>query len=355
MSIIDTELEWFFKLSRRVAVVEQRDNYLLHLQHLTGQLELYKMNKLSFDNAIRMLPEFAGLPSQDLNLFEKKCEFVFRHIEETIVNDVLEALLCNLSGKALCITQHKTITNYKELITILRSNFGNNYSDTYFSKQLNSISQNKNEKVQDYAAGVELALYRLVNEMTKDKSTEESKPITNVLTRQAQTIFVEGLFFQIRTVLRAMKLGSLEEMIKAALEEEQALENLRPKYDSKNTNSFSKPKCYNCESFGHLSRDCRKPKNNNNNAKTETIIKKEYSGNSSAYTPLSCNYCRKPGHIVKDCRKLKYNNEQKAKNGEGASTSAVMKTIGDMKNNTILMVKNTEIITLENKQIKINS
>jgi len=41
---------------------------------------------------------------------------------------VLEALLCNLSGKALCITQHKTILNYKELITFLRSNFGNNYS-----------------------------------------------------------------------------------------------------------------------------------------------------------------------------------------------------------------------------------
>jgi len=86
------------------------------------------MSKLSFDNAIKMLPQFAGLPSQDLNLFEKKCEFVFKHIEETIVNDVLEALLCNLSGKALCITQHKTILNYKELITFLRSNFGNNYS-----------------------------------------------------------------------------------------------------------------------------------------------------------------------------------------------------------------------------------
>lgn len=147
MSILDTELEWFFNLGYRVTVGEQRNSYLSHLSNLTGQIEIYKMSKLSFDNAIRMLPEFAGLPNQDLNLFEKKCEFVFKHIEETITIDVLEALLCNLSGKALCITQHKTITNYKELITILKSNFGNNYSEAYLSKQLSSITQNKFEKV----------------------------------------------------------------------------------------------------------------------------------------------------------------------------------------------------------------
>jgi len=72
MSTIDLELEWFFNLSRRVSEGVQRDNYLLHLQNLVGQLELNKMNKLNFDNAIQILPEFAGLPNQDLNLFEKK-------------------------------------------------------------------------------------------------------------------------------------------------------------------------------------------------------------------------------------------------------------------------------------------
>jgi len=134
-------------------------------------------------------------------------------MEETIVNDVLEALLCNLSGKALCITQHKTISNYKELIKVLRVNFGNNYSETYLSKQLNSITQNKNNKFRTMQQGVELALYRLVNVMTKDKTLVQSRTITEVLTSQAQHIFVDGLFFQIRTVLRAMKLSNLEDMI----------------------------------------------------------------------------------------------------------------------------------------------
>lgn len=102
-SIIDTELEWFFNLSRRVFEGEQRVNYLTHLNTLIGEIELLKMSKLNFDNAIRMLPEFAGLPSQDLNLFERKCNFVFTHIDDALVSDVLEALLCNLSSKALCI------------------------------------------------------------------------------------------------------------------------------------------------------------------------------------------------------------------------------------------------------------
>ncbi|KAL4082885.1 hypothetical protein QTP88_029539 [Uroleucon formosanum] len=151
------------------------------------------------------------------------------------------------------------------------------------------LEQNKFEKLQDYAAKVELALYKLVNEMTKDKTVTESRTITKVMTSQAQNIFVDGLYFQIRT------------------------------------------------NFGHLSRDCKKPKNTNNiGSKTETVIKKEYSGSSSEYTSLQCNYCKKPGHIVKYCRKLKFNNEQKVKS-EGASTSAVMKTIGDMKNNAILV------------------
>jgi len=177
MSVLDIELEWFFNLAHRVSKGEQRDNYLSYLGVLTGQIELYKISKLSFDNAIRMLPQFAGLSSQDLNLVEKKRVFVFKHIEETIVNDMIAALLCNWSGKTFCITQHKTILNYKELITISRSNFGNNYLETYLSKQLNSITRNKFEKVQGYAAKVELVLYRLLNEMTTTKIPKKIRPL----------------------------------------------------------------------------------------------------------------------------------------------------------------------------------
>jgi len=80
-------------LSRRVSEGVQRDNCLLHLQNLVGQIELKKMNKLHFDNAIRMLPEFARLPNQDLNLFEKKCKFVFTHIDDAISGDIFDALI----------------------------------------------------------------------------------------------------------------------------------------------------------------------------------------------------------------------------------------------------------------------
>lgn len=102
----------------------QRDSDLAHLQNLVGQVELNKMNKLNFDNTIRMLPEFAGLPNQDLNVFGKKCKFVFTHIDDTITGDVFEALMCNLSSKAQCVTEHKNITTYVELLQIIKANLG---------------------------------------------------------------------------------------------------------------------------------------------------------------------------------------------------------------------------------------
>lgn len=69
---------------------------------------------------------------------------------------------------------------------------------------------------------------------------------------------------------------------------------------------------------------------------------------------MTCNYCKKPGHIVNDCRKLKYNNKQKSKSGEESSASAVIKMIGDLKENAIFMFKselNKNIINLSNNQI----
>jgi len=86
-----------------------------------------------------------------------------------------------------------------------------------------------------------------------------------------------------------MKLETLE-MIKAALEEEQASEIMKPKLEN---NSYTKKfKCYNYEGIGHLSRDCKKPKKDNAEIKKESEIKKEYSVSK---TTLICNYCRKPG------------------------------------------------------------
>jgi len=65
---------------------------------------------------------------------------------------------------------------------------------------------------------------------------------------------------------------------------------------------------------------------------------------------MLCNYCKKPGHIVKDCRQLKYNNEKKAKYGEGSST------MGNLKDNQILMCKTggKQIIELLRNQVRVN-
>lgn len=68
-------------------------------------------------------------------------------------------------------------------------------------------------------------------------------------------------------------------------------------------NKIRKHKCFNCEGYGHLSRECRKPKKVfNAEIKNKLIIKKEYNGFISKMT---CNYCKKLGAYSKRLQEVK--------------------------------------------------
>lgn len=247
MSNTDQTFEYFHSLANFITEGAQRQTYLAHLGNLLTEFEILSLTKLSFGDALKRLPEFGGHKNQDLNLFEKKCRFVFKHIDDAHKPDILDALLCNLSDKALEVTQHKSFNTLDALLSTLHNNFSNAHSDTYLQKKLSLIKQGKTERVRDYASRLELALFNLINELTKNKSSNDSTIISEVITKQAQNIFVDGLHFSIRTVLRAMNLSKLEDMIRAALEEEQSSYNRDSKFDS---SSHSKMKCFNCDVLG---------------------------------------------------------------------------------------------------------
>lgn len=66
-------------------------------------------------------------------------------------------------------------------------------SEEFSQKYLSSITQGKTERVQDYAARIELALYQPSNEMTKDNNKGENEVMVKVVTRRAQNTFVDDL------------------------------------------------------------------------------------------------------------------------------------------------------------------
>ncbi|GJU19699.1 putative reverse transcriptase domain-containing protein [Tanacetum coccineum] len=75
-----------------------------------------------------------------------------------------------------------------------------------------------------------------------------------------------------------------------------------------NHNGLCAPKCYKCNKFGHLARDCR--------SSTSVNPGSNQRGNGTGQRP-SCFECGVRGHFKKDCPKLKNNNNNNGGNQVG--------------------------------------
>ncbi|XP_072945682.1 uncharacterized protein [Epargyreus clarus] len=62
----------------------------------------------------------------------------------------------------------------------------------------------------------------------------------------------------------------------------------------------SVPKCYNCNRFGHVSRNCRQPKSNMSNSRPPHIPS-ETTSNVQPSSSNTCTFCKKSGHTENKC------------------------------------------------------
>lgn len=298
---------------------------------------------LSFETAMKMLPKFDGIEHRDLNTFESACDFIFNNVDESIKGLVLQALISTLSGKAGEAIQFKTIASLGELKAILRSAFFKNHSISYLQLQLNSIEQEKNEKINNYANRIEKAYHELTIAQTEGRTPNTAKIINEVVKGEALSIFINGLITPIRNVVKARGVKTLEEAISIALEEEQSFESHKLKTNYHKNENFSK---YN----NHFKTNQNKPFINYQSRtyrEQQPYIKQERNE-----VKIICAYCKKPNHHISECRKLKskpkeqsyktnynnnYNSNNNSNNNPSTSRVRTVNEIQSTNNNNVML------------------
>ncbi|KAF0702529.1 Retrovirus-related Pol polyprotein [Aphis craccivora] len=87
--------------------------------------------KFNLQGATALVPAFSGGTESDLVSFVAKCEFILNNTFDAIKHNILEAILAQLTGKALSAVRYKKITTWDELKKLFKTVFESAYSVSY--------------------------------------------------------------------------------------------------------------------------------------------------------------------------------------------------------------------------------
>ncbi|KAE9523210.1 hypothetical protein AGLY_016377 [Aphis glycines] len=278
-------------------------------------------NKLNFRDAMKAIPSFGGGSESLLTSYFNRCEFVLEYVDEKIKPMILDAIVSQLTDKASDAVRYREITSWEELKAHLTTIFGKTHSVQFLQKQFNQIKQYEKESIQQYADRVEKISHELTTALTLNKTTAEAKIISETIQTQTLAIFIAGIQYDIRLILKATKVPTFEEAVFLAVEKDKLNEKIEYKTDNRNkyvkkANDKSKIQCHRCSKYGHYSNECRTIEHKITSFKNQT----ENNFKKSANQVKVCHYCKKENHVISKCRKRIYNDKKKKEQGE-ASTS----------------------------------
>lgn len=288
----------------------------------------FKMTEISLETAIKLIPFFNGQIDEEIYPFINACEFAMSCIQKDFKPVLVKAITTKLGGKAFAVTQNREITDWAGLKSLLETAFCSRRTAGYLQLELNSTRQKGGESVQEYSGRVEKLFHDLCNVSVAGKKSTEAEAIRGYIKETTLTSYVEGLYSNIRQVIKSKNLTSLEEAIKESLEEEKLQESNKEarrlihnnKPETKNISKY----CSNCRKTNHNTNQCRFAKGGGRSQ--DTGQQERYSERTNI-KKISCTYCKANGHTKEDCYKKKRANNrqntfQQSSSGNGETSNA---------------------------------
>ncbi|KAL4097215.1 hypothetical protein QTP88_022024 [Uroleucon formosanum] len=153
----------------------------------------------------------------------------------------------------------------------------------YLQLELTSTRQSQRESVHDYSSKVENLLNELCNVSTKGKSTTDATVIHTFIKEITLTTYVEGLLPHLRTVIKSRNFETLEDVMKASLEEQKIYQSSKETQRVLRGNQGRN----NNQKYGNRGQDTGQ----------QNFQSKVHSNpNNKDVKKLTCTYCNKPGH-----------------------------------------------------------
>ncbi|RZC33945.1 hypothetical protein BDFB_013542 [Asbolus verrucosus] len=260
------------------------------------------MITISFDSKRSELQEFIRI-----------CDIAYRFAANHQKEPVLGFILSNITGHASAQIQDKIVHNWHELKEILQQPFSEKKTESQLMEELNTLRQNRDEKIMSFYNRVQSLLTRILNTFSQMNPTER-RYRSDMIRDIALNRFTLHTKEEISHILRIRIPNNLSDALDFALNEERII-NERKQFNSKSINSSNKY-CSNCHKKGHTVNECYKKHPNRNQVRdyTENSRKIHVNQPTNGNTNVSnrqnkfCTYCKNPAHLIDECRKREYNN-----------------------------------------------
>ncbi|KAF5186397.1 Retrovirus-related pol polyprotein, partial [Thalictrum thalictroides] len=127
---------------------------------------------------------------------------------------------------------------------------------------MSNLKQRSDEDVRSFAGRTEKCFHELVGALTVGLEPGTAAAVAASYKTGALTAFVNGTRHEIRALLKARDVPSLEKAISIAVEEEQDLQHINRRFNTnknygKNNANKKNIKCNKCSKMGHYANECR--------------------------------------------------------------------------------------------------